>query len=39
VHPLPADIDDAIARRRLELLGMQLEKPTTDQLEYARSWR
>jgi adenosylhomocysteinase len=39
VHPLPADIDDAIARRRLELLGMQLEEPTTDQLEYARSWR
>jgi adenosylhomocysteinase len=39
VHALPAEIDDAIARRRLELLGMRLEEPTRDQLEYARSWR
>jgi adenosylhomocysteinase len=39
VHPLPADVDEAIARRRLELLGMRLEEPTRDQLEYARSWR
>jgi adenosylhomocysteinase len=39
VHPLPAEVDDAIARRRLELLGMKLEEPTADQLVYARSWR
>jgi len=39
VHSLPADVDEAIARRRLELLGMRLEEPTRDQLEYARSWR
>ena len=39
VHALPAEIDDAIARRRLEILGMRLEEPTRDQLEYARSWR
>jgi adenosylhomocysteinase len=39
VHALPAEIDDVIARRRLELLGMRLEEPTRDQLEYARSWR
>ncbi len=39
VHALPAEIDDAIARRRLELLGMKLEQPTPEQIEYARSWR
>jgi adenosylhomocysteinase len=39
VYALPPVIDDAIARRRLELLGMKLEEPTRDQLEYARSWR
>jgi adenosylhomocysteinase len=39
VHALPAEVDDAIARRRLELLGMKLEKPTADQLAYARSWK
>jgi S-adenosylhomocysteine hydrolase len=32
-------VDDAIARRRLELLGMKLEEPTADQLAYARSWK
>jgi adenosylhomocysteinase len=39
VHALPAEVDDAIARRRLELLGMKLEEPTPDQVAYARSWR
>jgi adenosylhomocysteinase len=39
VHALPAEVDDAIARRRLELLGMKLEEPTADQLAYARSWK
>ena len=39
VHRLPADIDEEIARARLELLGMRLEEPTTEQREYARSWR
>jgi adenosylhomocysteinase len=39
VHALPADIDEAIARARLDLLGMRLEEPTREQLAYARSWR
>jgi adenosylhomocysteinase len=39
VHALPAEIDDAIARRRLDLLGMRLEEPTPEQLAYARTWR
>jgi adenosylhomocysteinase len=39
VHPLPADIDEAIARTRLELLGMRLEVASPEQEAYVRSWR
>lgn len=39
VIPLPAEIDEEIARTRLRLLGMELEKPTPEQQAYARSWR
>ena len=39
VHALPADVDEAIARVRLDLLGMRLEEATAEQQEYARSWR
>src|SRR5688500_13803535 len=39
VHRLPADIDGEIALARLDLLGMRLEQATTEQREYARSWR
>jgi adenosylhomocysteinase len=39
VIPLPAEIDDEIARKRLELLGMKLEKVTPEQEAYLRSWR
>jgi adenosylhomocysteinase len=39
VHALPADIDEAIARARLELLGMRLEEPRPEQEAYVRSWR
>ena len=39
VHALPPDVDEAIARARLELLGMRLEESTPEQQEYARNWR
>lgn len=39
VIPLPAEIDDEIARTRLELLGMKLEKRTPEQAAYLQSWR
>jgi adenosylhomocysteinase len=39
VHRLPADIDEAIARTRLELLGMRLETARPEQEAYVRSWR
>jgi S-adenosylhomocysteine hydrolase len=32
-------VDEAIARARLELLGMRLEETTPEQQDYARSWR
>jgi len=36
---LPEEIDRAIARTRLELLGMGLKQATPQQESYARSWR
>ncbi len=39
VVPLPEEIDFAIARTRLELLGVQLEKTTAEQEAYQQSWR
>jgi adenosylhomocysteinase len=39
VVPLPDEIDFAIARTRLELLGVRLEKTTAEQEAYQQSWR
>ena len=39
VIPLPPEIDEEIARTRLRLLGMELEKATPEQEAYSRSWR
>lgn len=39
VLPLPEEIDLAIARTRLDLLGVRLEKPTPEQEAYRQSWR
>ncbi|MFB3153529.1 MAG: adenosylhomocysteinase [Candidatus Acidiferrales bacterium] len=39
VVPLPDEIDVAIARTRLELLGVRLEKTTAEQQAYQQSWR
>jgi adenosylhomocysteinase len=39
VHDLPEDIDRAIARTRLEQLGVKLEKMTPEQEAYLKSWR
>jgi len=39
VHPLPAEIDESIARAKLEVLGMRLDAPTPEQDAYAVSWR
>ena len=39
VHPLPQEIDQIIARTRLEQLGVSLEKMTAEQEGYLKSWR
>jgi adenosylhomocysteinase len=39
VHPLPEEIDRDIARTRLGLLGMELEKETPEQKAYLEAWR
>jgi len=39
LHPLPEEIDREIARTRLKLLGMELEKETAEQKAYLESWR
>ncbi len=39
VVPLPDEIDFSIARTRLELLGVRLEKTTAEQEAYQKNWR
>jgi len=38
VHEVPADIDSAIAERKLRALGVRLDVLDTRQVAYARSW-
>lgn len=38
VHNVPKEIDDAVASLLLQSRGIRLEKPTTEQLEYAESF-
>ncbi|TES83191.1 MAG: adenosylhomocysteinase [Hadesarchaea archaeon] len=39
VYEVPADIDCEVAELKLKSIGVELEKPTKEQLEYLRSWR
>ena len=39
VHDVPPEIDRRVAELKLKSLGIRLEKPTVEQIEYARSWR
>lgn len=39
VYEVPADIDREVAELKLKSIGVELEKPTKEQLEYLRSWR
>jgi adenosylhomocysteinase len=34
VYPVPREIDDRIARMKLETLGVQIDRLTEDQLDY-----
>ena len=38
VYPVPAEIDQEIARLKLESMGVQIDSMTPEQERYARSW-
>ncbi|MGH2499955.1 MAG: adenosylhomocysteinase, partial [Candidatus Limnocylindria bacterium] len=39
VYPVPRELDEEIARRKLEAMGMRIDTMTEQQRDYARSWR
>ncbi|MFB0500608.1 MAG: adenosylhomocysteinase [Candidatus Hadarchaeaceae archaeon] len=39
VYEVPAEVDRKVAELKLKSVGVELEKPTKEQLEYLRSWR
>ena len=39
VYPVPEEIDQAVARLKLETLGIEIEKLTEEQIEYLKSWK
>lgn len=39
LHPVPREIDDAVARTKLETLGIRIDTLTPDQEAYLNSWR
>lgn len=39
VYEVPADIDREVAELKLKSIGVEIEKPTKEQLEYLNSWR
>ncbi len=38
VHPVPEEIDREVGRLKLAALGVEIDAPTADQLDYRRSW-
>jgi len=39
VYPVPRELDEEIARRKLEAMGMRIDTMSAAQAEYARSWK
>lgn len=39
VHDVPPEIDRRVAELKLKSLGVGLERPTAEQIRYAKSWR
>jgi adenosylhomocysteinase len=39
VHPVPAEVDEAVARVRLRAAGVKIDSPTRSQREYLAGWR
>lgn len=38
VYPVPADIDEQVARLKLEAMGIQIDHRTQEQLDYQLNW-
>jgi adenosylhomocysteinase len=38
VHPVPEEIDREVGRLKLAALGVEIDSPTEQQEEYARTW-
>ena len=39
IQPIPAEIDDLVARHKLASLGVEPETLTEEQISYQQSWR
>jgi adenosylhomocysteinase len=39
VYPVPRELDEEIARRKLAAMGMNIDTMSKAQAEYARSWK
>ena len=39
VYPVPRELDEDIARRKLLAMGMKIDALTDEQTTYARSWK
>ncbi|HEV8534804.1 MAG TPA: adenosylhomocysteinase [Candidatus Limnocylindria bacterium] len=39
VYPVPRELDEEIARRKIAAMGMKIDQMTAEQSEYARSWK
>ncbi|MFS8901819.1 adenosylhomocysteinase [Synechococcus sp. H60.2] len=38
LHPIPAEIDETIARLKLKAMGIQIDSLTPEQIEYGNTW-
>jgi adenosylhomocysteinase len=38
IHNVPTEIDSQIAINSLEAMGIKIDKPTEEQIKYAKSW-
>ena len=39
VYPVPRELDEDIARRKLAAMNMKIDSLTAEQAEYAKSWK
>jgi adenosylhomocysteinase len=39
VYPVPTDIDDEVAKLKLQAMGVEIDALTTEQKDYLSSWQ